>query len=192
MEAILWLACGVTTVVAGLLAARSRRAMYAGRVAVGVLMLFGGALVNAVYLATGRDYAGFADPAHFGWVTNAWRAVVAPNQVLFISLLVVFEAAVGVLILSGGRRTRIGLVGAILFHSALWLFGWYETVWAIVMLPPMLLLLRAELRAAVVRSRAGVDEDLGQRPTWGAGNNLAGVPDPDDRLHDPGAALRTE
>jgi hypothetical protein len=43
--------------------------------------------------------------AHFGWVTAAWRAVVAPNQYLFIGLLVVFEAVVGVLILSGGRRT---------------------------------------------------------------------------------------
>jgi hypothetical protein len=49
--------------------------------------------------------AEIGDQAHFGWVTAAWRAVVAPNQYLFIGLLVVFEAVVGVLILSGGRRT---------------------------------------------------------------------------------------
>jgi hypothetical protein len=59
-------------------------------------------------------------------------------------LLVVFEATVGVLILSGGRRTRLGLAGAIAFHSLLWLFGWIELVWCLVMLPPMILLLVAE------------------------------------------------
>ena len=55
-------------------------------------MLLGGAVFNAVNLALGGDYAGLADQAHFGWVTTAWRAVVAPNQLLFIGLL--------------GRRTR--------------------------------------------------------------------------------------
>ena len=55
-------------------------------------MLLGGAVFNAVNLALGGDYAGFADQAHFGWVTTEWRAVVAPNQLLFIGLL--------------GRRTR--------------------------------------------------------------------------------------
>ena len=97
-----------------------------------------------------RDYAGFADQAHFGWVTSAWRAVVAPNQYLFIGLLVAFEAVVGVLILSGGRRTQLGLVGAIGFHLALWLFGWFVTIYSLIMLPVLVLLLRAERRAATV------------------------------------------
>jgi hypothetical protein len=35
----------------------------------------------------------------------------------------------------------------IAFYLALWLFGWIETGWVLVMLPAMLLLLRAELRA---------------------------------------------
>ena len=144
MEPILWLATGLTALGASVFASRSRPAMLTGRVAVGVLMLFGGACVNAYYLASGRDYAGFADPAHFGWVTDTWRAVVAPNQVAFIGLLVLFEATVGVLILSGGRRTKLGLAAAIAFHSLLWLFGWIELVWCLVMLPPMILLLRAE------------------------------------------------
>lgn len=147
MEAILWVACGLTMIVASVLAGHSKRAMYAGRIATGVLMLVGGAVVNAVYLATGRDYAGFADPAHFAWVTSAWHAVVAPHHVLFIGLLVAFEATVGVLILSGGRRTQLGLAGAIAFHLLLWLFGWIETVWCLVVIVPMVLLLRAERRA---------------------------------------------
>ena len=67
----------------------------------------------------------------------------------FISLLVIFEAAVGVLILSGGRRTQLGLIGAIGFHVALWLFGWGVPTYALIMVPALILLLRAERRAAV-------------------------------------------
>jgi hypothetical protein len=151
---ILWLACGVTTIVAAVLANRSRRARLIGRTAVGVLFIVGGALLHVINLATGVDYADFADPAHFAWVTDAWRAVVGPNQVLFIGMLVVFEATVGVLTISGGRRTQLGLMGVIAFYCALWLFGWIETVWCVVMLPFMLLLLRAERRAATVPATA--------------------------------------
>ena len=114
-------------------------------------MLFGGALFNAANLLVSReDYVAFADQAHFDWVTAAWRQVVAPNIFLFISLLVILEAAVGVLILSGGRRTQLGLIGAIAFHLALWLFGWFVTIYCLIMLPALVLLLRAEGRAGSV------------------------------------------
>lgn len=147
---IFWIACFATAIVASVLAPWSRRARYIGRLAVGVLMLLGGAVFNAANLAFGTDYAGFADQALFGWVTTAWRAVVAPNQLLFIGLLVVFEAVVGVLILSGGHRTQIGLIGAIGFHVALCLFGWGVTFYSLLMLPALVLLLRAERRATTV------------------------------------------
>jgi hypothetical protein len=143
---ILWLACGTATIIAAVLATRSRSARYLGRVAVGVLFIIGGALLYVINLATGADYAGFADPAHFAWVTAAWRAVVAPNQILFIGLLVVFEATAGVLAISGARRTPLGYLGVIGFYLALWLFGWFETVSCVIMLAPMVLLLRAERR----------------------------------------------
>lgn len=160
---VFWTACVAAAIVAAALAHRSRRARYVGRAAVGLLMLAGGAAFNAVNLATGGGYAGFADDAHFGWVTTAWRAVVAPNQLLFIGLLVVFEAAVGVLILSGGRRTQLGYVGAIAFHLALWLFGWFVTIYALVILPPLVLLLRAERRAATVSAAEDAAPAAGAR-----------------------------
>src|SRR4029453_10428419 len=147
---IFWVACVAMAIVATVLATWSQRARYVARIAVGVLMLLGGAAFNAVNLASGGDYAGFADQAHFGWVTTAWRAVVAPNQPLFIGLLVAFEAVVGVLILSGGRRTQLGLIGAIGFHLALWLFGWGVTVYTLLMLPALVLLLRGDPRAPPV------------------------------------------
>jgi hypothetical protein len=121
---------------------------------VGVLFVIGGALLHVINLATGGDYGSFADPAHFTWVTDAWRAVVAPNQLFFIGLLAVFEGVVGVLAVSGGRRTQLGYVGVIAFYLALWLFGWIEIVWCIAMLPSMLLLLRAERAASSNRVEA--------------------------------------
>jgi hypothetical protein len=144
---ILWLVCGAATIVAAVLASRSRSARYAGRVAVGVLFIAGGALLHVINLATGGDYGGFADPAHFAWVTAAWNAVVVPDQVLFIGLLALFEATAGVLVISGGRKTQLGYLAVIAFYLALWPFGWIETVWVLIMLPAMLLLLRAERRA---------------------------------------------
>lgn len=144
---MIWLVCGVATIIAAAFGHRSRQARYAGRVAVGVLFIVGGALLHIINLAGGSDYSGFADPAHFAWVTRAWEAVVPPNHVLLIGLLAVFEATVGVLALAGGRATRLGYAGVIMFYLALWPFGWIETIWVLLMLPPMLLLLRAELRA---------------------------------------------
>ena len=144
---IFWLACGIATVVAGVLAARSRRARYLGRAAVGVLFV-SGALLHIINLASGADYADFADPAHFAWVTDTWRAVVPPNVVFLIGLLAVFEATVGALILSGGRRTQLGYVAVLAFYLALTLFGGFQLVWFVIMLPLLVLLLRAERRAA--------------------------------------------
>lgn len=161
---ILWVSCGVGTVIAAAFATRRTSARYLGRVAVGVLFTIGGALLHVLNLATDADYSEFADPAHFAWVTDAWRAVVAPNQVLYIGLLVVFETAVGILILSGGRRTQLGYVGVIAFYAALWLFGWIETVWVLAMLPPMLALLRAERRAGTPAQPVG---RAGDRPLAG-------------------------
>jgi hypothetical protein len=87
-------------------------------------------------------------------VTDAWEAVVPPNHVVLIGLLVLFEATVGLLILSGGRWAVLGYLAAIAFHAVLWLFGWFETVYVLVMLPALALLLRAESRAAAVPAGA--------------------------------------
>jgi hypothetical protein len=144
---IVWLACGIVTIVASVLARRSATARYVGRAATGVLFVLAGALVHVINLATGVDYVGFADPAHFDWVTDTWRSVVGPNAGLYIGLLIAFETTVGVLAVTGGRRTQVGYAGVIGFYVALWLFGWFETAWCLVMLPAMVMLLRAERRA---------------------------------------------
>lgn len=145
VEKIMWLVLGGTAFVAALRAGRSRRAMLVGRVALGVLFIVFGAAVNAVYLALGNGYYdGFADASPFPFVRDTWHSLVLPNQVLLITLLIIFEAAMGVLILSGGRRTQAGLLGLIGFHIGQLAFGGVLWPWAVVMLVTLTLLLRAE------------------------------------------------
>lgn len=121
--------------------------MYLGRTAVAALYIGAGALINGVYLAVGRSYTTFADTSYIPFVRDTWHSVVVPNVYVFIPLLIAFEAAVGLLVLSGGRGTQLGYAGAIGFHVALLAFGWGFYVWSIPMLIALALLLRAERRS---------------------------------------------
>jgi len=112
-------------------------------------------LVHAFYLATGASYASFADAAHLSFVRTAWHAVVAPHQTFFIGLLILFEAVVGVLVLLGGRRAQLGMVGILGMQACLLLFGWVITMFAAVMLVAVGLLLRAQLRHDRGRAATG-------------------------------------
>jgi hypothetical protein len=164
IEAVAWLVLGATGFVAALRARRSARARLVGRVAFGLLFTVAGGLVNAIYLATGTDYAGFADASYLPFVRDTWRAVVAPDQVLWIGLLVAFELIAGTLVLLGGRAARVGLMAMIAFHVALLSFGWFFWVWAVPVLVALGLLLRAEVVAA---------------------REAAGEPTPQVRVHEP-------
>jgi hypothetical protein len=146
---IVFFALAIPAFIADVLAGVSDRARHIGRISTGLLMLLGGAAVNAISLAVGVKYADFADDAKFGWVTDAWRAVVPGHDVLLIGLLVAFEATVGVMILSGGRLAQVGLIGAIGFHVCLALFfSSFFTIYGLAMLLPLVILLRAERHAA--------------------------------------------
>ena len=86
----------------------------------------------------------WVDGAYIPFVRETWRSLVVPNHGLFISLLIVFETAVGLLVLSGGKRTQLGLAAAIAFHIALLAFGWGFYLWSMPMIGALVLLLRAE------------------------------------------------
>jgi hypothetical protein len=145
VEKVMWLVLGAVTFVAAVRASRSLRAMYLGRAALGVLFIVFGALVNAVYLLVDSAYyAEFGEQSQFAFVRETWASVVVPNQVLWISLLIAFEATMGVLVLCGGRWTRAALTGLIAFHAGVLFFGWALWAWAIPMMIALALLLRAE------------------------------------------------
>jgi hypothetical protein len=157
MEKIAWLVLTLVTLVAAIAAQWRPPALRVGRVTLGVYYVAAGALVHAVYLATGESYATFADNAHVAFVRDTWRSLVAPHYVFFIGLLVLFEATVGVLVLVGGRWAELGMTGILAMHTGLLLFGWIYSVFSTVLLVTVGLLLRAQLRAdraaPVARSR---------------------------------------
>lgn len=145
----MWLVLGGVAFVAALRANHSPRARQVARWALAVLFIVFGALVNAIYLASDPDYyANFADPSPFPFVRDTWESLVLPNQAFFITLLIVFEATMGVLILLGGRWTQLALIGLIAFHVGQLAFGGVLWVWAPLMLVTFFLLLRAERRAS--------------------------------------------
>ena len=141
---VFWSVTEVAIFVAAVWAWWSRQAMYVGRVAVATLFIAGGALFNTLTFATGGDYSDFADASYLAFVTDTWHSVVAPNQSIFIPLLIAFEAVVGALVLTGGRRTQLALAGAIGFHIGLMFFGWEYYPFSVAMIVAFALLLRAE------------------------------------------------
>lgn len=150
----MWLVLGSVVFVAALRAGHHPRAMLVGRWALAILFVVFGAAVNAIYLALGTDYyADFADTSPFPFVRDTWESLVVPNTAVFITLLIVAEATAGALILSGGRRTQIGLIALIGFHIGQLAFGGVLWVWAPLMLVALVLLLRAERRATTTPTR---------------------------------------
>ena len=153
MAQVLWLVLGLTTIVSGVLASHHPKALNVGRVALGSLMLIGGALVNAIYLGSGVNYDDFADLSMLAFVTDTWRELVAPNQGFFIGLLIAFEAFAGVLVYVGGRAAVAGMAAILGFHVGLMFFGWGFWIWSIPMIVGVALLLRAQLRDATHTTR---------------------------------------
>lgn len=151
----MWLVLGGTAFVAALRAGRSRRARLAGRWAIGILFIVFGAAVNAIYLVWQPDYyTDFADPSPFAFVRDTWSSLVVPHVEFFIALLIVAEAVAGVLVLSGGWLTQVGLGALIGFHVGQLAFGGVLWIWAPLMLVTLVLLLRAERRATTTSPRA--------------------------------------
>jgi hypothetical protein len=146
---VFWAIIEAVIFVAALWAWSSPRALRVGLIAVAALFLAGGALFNTLTLLTG-DYSSFADESYLPFVKNTWRSVVAPHQYVFIPLLIAFEAAVGVLVLTGPRRAQLGLALAIAFHVGLMFFGWVFWPFAIAMILAFALLIRAQRKYPAV------------------------------------------
>lgn len=149
MLPVIWVGCAIVIVTAAVRSRRHASALRTGRIGVAVLYLGAGAAVNAYFLLRGDDYAKFADGAYIAFVRHTWNTLVVPNHVAWITLLIAFELAVGVLALLGGRRTRLAYVAAIAFHIALLSFGWGFFAWSLPMIAALATLLRAERRSEV-------------------------------------------
>jgi hypothetical protein len=133
--AIGWTLTGLIIVVAGLRAGRSRRALVVGLGAT-VFGLAGlGAVGNAVLVATGVDFAGYADASYSAVVREALGVTGSAQLAVFVALLIAYQATAGLLILFGGRWVEVGLGAAIALQIGLLAFGW----WYFLVSPPVVL-----------------------------------------------------
>ena len=118
-------------------------------------MFTGGAAIHVVIVLTGTEtYRHFADTAFIPFVKQGWLSVFMPHAALLGLLLAAFELAVGLLILAGGPKTRLGLLAAIVFHLGLMLFGWGFWLWSVPMLAMLVAMLRFDFGNAL-GSRGG-------------------------------------
>ena len=121
-----------------------------GRALWGLVFLASGVVNLTVTLPNPDLYEVFAELTFFPFYRWLIVNVAMPNAGVVTALVVVFELAAGVLVLSRGRAVRIGLVG-----TALWVvfitpaMGWY-TIWAPVLLVVPGLLMRWRFRGCVV------------------------------------------
>jgi len=89
------------------------------------IAFFAGAGLNA-YLALGvpEVYERFADFAFLRIYRSLWTGLVLPRLRFWIALVILFEIAVGVLLLTAGPYARLGLVLAALYTAFLVPFWW--------------------------------------------------------------------
>lgn len=88
----------------------------------GFFLLTAGVHVGIVGTDPGT-YAPFADHALLGVVRAGWEHVFMASPTFWGLVLAAGEAALGTLLLVGGRPARAGWAGVLLFHAALLLFG---------------------------------------------------------------------
>ncbi|WP_233283140.1 hypothetical protein [Prescottella equi] len=119
---------------------------------VGGLFVFTAGIHVGIVAADPELYRPFADRTYLALVRTAWRDVFMAHPVGWGLVVAAGELAIGVLTLAGGRWTRIGLIGAIVFHVALMMFGWGYWIWSVPMLVVLGYLLRENLRQPRRRS----------------------------------------
>jgi hypothetical protein len=143
------------------------------RLALGWIFAFGSIAHAALATLRPEAYEGFAGASPIAFIRDQWEAVFVPHALLFGSLLAVFEFAVGIAILSGGRPMVFGSIAAIGFHMALALFGWGFWLWCVPAIAALALLIRAELR----RTADARDASSAARAALAVGQRLQQIPD---------------
>ncbi|MFC9518446.1 hypothetical protein ACFTSD_22165 [Nocardiaceae bacterium NPDC056970] len=119
---------------------------------VGGLFVFTAGIHVGIVAADAELYRPFADQSYLPLVRTAWRDVFMAHPSAWGLVVAAGELTIGVLILAGGRWTRVGLIGAIAFHVALMLFGWGYWIWSVPMLVLLGYLVRQTLQANPTRT----------------------------------------
>ena len=110
---------------------RSRSSAALLRITLGLLFLWGSGVHVGIVSGDPELYRHVADGAWFPGVRTAWREVFMAAPALWGLAVAMGEFLIAVLLLSGGRRTRVGLAGAVAFHVGLMLLGWGFWMWSV-------------------------------------------------------------
>lgn len=102
-----------------------------GRHVVGGFFLFTAGVHLGLVAADPEVYRRFGEHGLFGFVRTGWDEVVMAHPAVWGLLLMAGELTLGLLLLLGGRATRVGWVGVIVFHVLLMLFGFGFWLWSV-------------------------------------------------------------
>ena len=85
----------------------------------GAIYLLGDCFNIFIVITEGwQSYLGFTDATFFPWYHEAWMAVAAPNIILIVVLLIIFEICLGLLFILRRKFLKVALVLGILFCLA--------------------------------------------------------------------------
>ncbi|GAA3714298.1 hypothetical protein GCM10022204_36710 [Microlunatus aurantiacus] len=142
-----WALTGLTIVVAGVLAGRSRRALRVGLAAVAFSLAGLGAVGLAVLVATDTDLSAIAAASYLPVVRDlAAAAAGSPLASVVVSLLIAVQATAGLLILFDGRWVETGLAAAVGVQVGLLALGWWAFLVSPLVITALVLLWRARRR----------------------------------------------
>ena len=84
-----------------------------------------------VVVADPQVYASYGENASMGWVSTLWADVFMARPSLWGLVAAAVEITIGVLLLVGGRASKLGWVAVGTFQVALILLGWGYLLWIV-------------------------------------------------------------
>ncbi len=121
-----------------------------GRILWGIVFVASSIVNLVVTLPNPEFYRTFADLTFFPFYRRLILNIAIPNAYLITALVVIFEFAIGILMLGKGKRVHLGLIGsgawALFIAPAM---GWY-TIWSPVFLIIPILLIRYDYERNVI------------------------------------------
>lgn len=84
-----------------------------------------------VVVANPQVYASYGEAASMEWVSRLWAQIFMANPAFWGLVAAGLEVLIGVLLLVGGRASRLGWVAVAAFQVALILLGWGYLFWIV-------------------------------------------------------------
>ncbi|WP_068400667.1 hypothetical protein [Kribbia dieselivorans] len=84
-----------------------------------------------VVAADPQVYASYGESASMSWVSTLWADIFMARPGFWGLVAAAIEITIGVLLLVGGRASKLGWIAVAAFQVALILLGWLYLVWIV-------------------------------------------------------------